>query len=146
MLKDTARVTPGAVAAAIAGAPAAASPGILTDAHQAEHEQHAAAVAAEQERLAALSPAERDQLEARADAVTQSALAVPAEQGRLWAPPFPHRSYGMHAALLPTGKVLCWSLPIKGYDFTRDNEGLAWLWDPARGTGARAFENVGPPL
>jgi len=62
----------------------------------------------------------------------------------------PH--YAIHATLLPTGKVLFW-----GFDWTQhiitqnptshqQTSGAATLWDPAKGTGARAFRTVPPPL
>jgi hypothetical protein len=129
---------------AVTPSPAAASPGGLTAEHAAEHARQAAAAAHERRRLAGLSPRERARLEARRDAVRARALATPPEEGGAWSAPFPHRSYGMHAALLPTGKVIFWSLPLNGQSDA--NEGVAWLWDPAAGTGPGAFEDVDPPL
>ncbi len=62
----------------------------------------------------------------------------------------PH--YAIHATLLPTGKVLFW-----GFDWTQhiitanptthqQTSGASTLWDPAKGTGPRAFRSVPPPL
>ncbi|MFF5706999.1 galactose oxidase-like domain-containing protein [Streptomyces sp. NPDC012794] len=45
---------------------------------------------------------------------------------------------GAHTALLPTGKVLLFS-------FEHTGAGRAFLWDPAKGTGAGSFEKVTPP-
>ncbi|KJK47650.1 glyoxal oxidase [Streptomyces sp. NRRL F-4428] len=69
---------------------------------------------------------------------------------------FPSPDFGVHVALLPTGKVLLFSFERVEADPTKEtgptntvgraNAGRAWLWDPARGTGARAFENVPPPV
>ncbi|MEU7556170.1 galactose oxidase-like domain-containing protein [Streptomyces sp. NPDC044571] len=68
---------------------------------------------------------------------------------------FPSPDFGVHAALLPTGKVLLFSFervevnPTKETGPTdrigRTNAGRAYLWDPSRGTGPRAFKNVEPP-
>ncbi|MFI8265942.1 glyoxal oxidase [Streptomyces sp. NRRL F-2747] len=68
---------------------------------------------------------------------------------------FPSPDFGVHTALLPTGKVLLFSFervetnPTKETGPTdrigRTNAGRAFLWDPAKGTGARAFKNVEPP-
>ncbi|MEV0411119.1 galactose oxidase-like domain-containing protein [Streptomyces sp. NPDC050448] len=68
---------------------------------------------------------------------------------------FPSPDFGVHTALLPTGKVLLFSFervevnPTKETGPTdrigRTNAGRAFLWDPARGTGARAFKKVEPP-
>ncbi|MFB7173507.1 galactose oxidase-like domain-containing protein [Streptomyces sp. NPDC056254] len=69
---------------------------------------------------------------------------------------FPSPDFGVHVALLPTGKVLLFSFERVEADPTKEtgptntvgraNAGRAWLWDPARGTGAHAFENVPPPV
>ncbi|MCX5589357.1 glyoxal oxidase [Streptomyces erythrochromogenes] len=69
---------------------------------------------------------------------------------------FPSPDFGVHVALLPTGKVLLFSFERVEADPTKEtgptntvgrtNAGRAWLWDPAEGTGARAFRNVPPPV
>ncbi|WP_078628027.1 glyoxal oxidase [Streptomyces sp. NRRL F-2664] len=69
---------------------------------------------------------------------------------------FPSPDFGVHVALLPTGKVLLFSFERVEADPTKEtgptntvgrtNAGRAWLWDPAKGTGARAFANVPPPV
>ncbi|MFG2751057.1 galactose oxidase-like domain-containing protein [Streptomyces xanthophaeus] len=69
---------------------------------------------------------------------------------------FPSPDFGVHAAQLPTGKVLLFSFERVEADPTKEtgptntvgrtNAGRAYLWDPARGTGARAFKKVPPPV
>src|SRR4051794_24436552 len=58
------------------------------------------------------------------------------------APDEDHRTYAIHAALLPTGKVLFFGRlpPDNG------NGSEAYLWDPEKGYGAAAFTHVPPPL
>ncbi|MFJ3881308.1 galactose oxidase-like domain-containing protein [Streptomyces sp. NPDC090077] len=51
---------------------------------------------------------------------------------------FDSPEYGAHTALLPTGKVLLFS-------FEHTGAGHAFLWDPAKGTGAGAFTKATPP-
>ncbi|MFG2998640.1 galactose oxidase-like domain-containing protein [Streptomyces sp. NPDC048340] len=69
---------------------------------------------------------------------------------------FPSPDFGVHTALLPTGKVLLFSFERVEVDPTKEtgptdrigrtNAGRAYLWDPAKGTGARAFKKVTPPI
>ncbi len=69
---------------------------------------------------------------------------------------FPSPDFGVHVAQLPTGKVLLFSFERVEADPTKEtgptntvgrtNAGRAYLWDPARGTGAKAFKNVPPPV
>ncbi|MFD3699092.1 galactose oxidase-like domain-containing protein [Streptomyces sp. NPDC058646] len=69
---------------------------------------------------------------------------------------FPSPDFGVHAAQLPTGKVLLFSFERVEADPTKEtgptntvgrtNAGRAYLWDPARGTSARAFKKVPPPV
>ncbi|MEY2226312.1 galactose oxidase-like domain-containing protein [Streptomyces sp. BF23-19] len=69
---------------------------------------------------------------------------------------FPSPDFGVHVAQLPTGKVLLFSFERVEADPTKEtgptntvgwtNAGRAYLWDPARGTGAKAFTNVPPPV
>ncbi|MFJ3879083.1 galactose oxidase-like domain-containing protein [Streptomyces sp. NPDC090077] len=78
----------------------------------------------------------------------------PAESGR-FTEFFPSPDFGVHLAQLPTGKVLLFSFERVETDPTKEtgptdrigptNAGRAFLWDPARGTGARAFKEVRPP-
>jgi Concanavalin A-like lectin/glucanases superfamily/Domain of unknown function (DUF1929)/Bacterial Ig domain len=82
--------------------------------------------------------------------VTAQAAAAPvstdpAVVGR-WSAPFSIPVMGIHAAMLPTGKLMWWSYPInpnRPYgDPSYPNTAQAWLWDPATGTTKR----VDPPL
>nr|WSX53528.1 DUF1929 domain-containing protein [Streptomyces sp. NBC_00974] len=69
---------------------------------------------------------------------------------------FPSPDFGVHLAQLPTGKVLLFSFSRVETDPTKEtgptdrigpaNAGRAYLWDPAKGTGARAFKKVTPPV
>jgi hypothetical protein len=77
------------------------------------------------------------------------ATAPPRRRTGRWAPPFTisrnYHGYAIHAALLRTGKVLFWGYPLHiNTPGIRGNETYAWLWDPARGEGRRAFEDVTP--
>jgi len=74
---------------------------------------------------------------------TQPAAAGnPAQDGR-WGGAFEIPVHGIHAALLPTGKVMLWARPFA----TPDNEAVAWLWDPTKQLGDPArFKRVDPPL
>ncbi len=56
--------------------------------------------------------------------------------------PFDLPNYAIHAAMLPTGKILFWGYPF--YDDLK-NRGEASLWDPSKGYGPSAFEDVDPP-
>jgi hypothetical protein len=112
---------------------------LLGPAHAAEH----AARRGAQRRRARRRPTRRRALRARA-------ASAPADQVGAWyepgpgATPFALPDYAIHAALLPTGKVMLWGYPpISGG--TRPNTGNAWLWDPALGFAANAFRRVAPP-
>jgi hypothetical protein len=69
---------------------------------------------------------------------------------------FDSPDFGDHVALLPTGKVLLFSFkavedsPNKETAPTeiigKDNAGRAYVWDPAKGTGADAYKAVPPPV
>jgi Domain of unknown function (DUF1929) len=56
-------------------------------------------------------------------------------------------TFGTHAIVLPTGKVLWYSIPSHG-DRPPGPRPLATalLWDPSKGTGPGAFKNVNPPI
>ncbi|MEU8777696.1 galactose oxidase-like domain-containing protein [Streptomyces sp. NPDC048606] len=89
----------------------------------------------------------------RSQALTNEAHP-PALSGR-FAQFFPSPDFGVHLAQLPTGKVLLFSFERVEVDPTKEtgptdrigptNAGRAFLWDPARGTGASAFKEVRPP-
>jgi hypothetical protein len=72
---------------------------------------------------------------------TQRASGPEAEAGAWTTTPFPLPNFAIHSAMLPTGKVLFWGYPpiVNG---SRENVGLAALWDPATGE----FEDASPPL
>ncbi|MFJ3788313.1 galactose oxidase-like domain-containing protein [Kitasatospora sp. NPDC090091] len=69
---------------------------------------------------------------------------------------FPSPDFGDHIALLPTGKVLVFSFeriesnpekePAPTQTTGKENAGRAYLWDPAKGSGADAFTKVTPPV
>lgn len=67
-----------------------------------------------------------------------AAAGPPAQVGR-WSAPFPIPVFGIHAVLLPTGKVMWWSYP---FGVESRNTAQAWLWDPRSG----AVKRVDPPL
>ena len=77
-----------------------------------------------------------------------AALAGPPEQVGRWGAPFSIPVMGIHAAMLPTGKVMWFSYPKNpaprhgGGGVNDPNTAQAWLWDPATGTTKR----VDPPL
>ncbi|GAA2157047.1 hypothetical protein GCM10009760_58730 [Kitasatospora kazusensis] len=68
---------------------------------------------------------------------------------------FPSPDYGVHIAMLPTGKVLVFSFepvtedptqePAPTQTIGKDNRGRAYIWDPAKGNGRDAFKSVPPP-
>ncbi|MFF2194270.1 galactose oxidase-like domain-containing protein [Streptomyces sp. NPDC058157] len=69
---------------------------------------------------------------------------------------FPSPDFAAHIAMLPTGKVLLFSFERMETDPTEEpaptattgkaNAGRAFLWNPAKGTGADAFTKVTPPV
>jgi hypothetical protein len=77
-----------------------------------------------------------------------AAAAGPPEQVGRWQPAFPIPVMAIHAAVLPTGKVLWFAYPKNpnprknGGDLNAANTSQAWLWDPATGQNKR----VDPPL
>ena len=98
--------------------------------------------------------ARREQMrqERRSFARARAAAGSPGEVGQ-WAAPFVmtsnFRGYGIHAAMLHTGKVLMWGYPIhvdRQADW-RGNESYAWLWDPSKGYDFHeAVEDVTPVI
>ncbi len=85
---------------------------------------------------------------ARAPKRARAAVAGdPSDIGR-WGSPFAIPVMAVHAALLPTGKVLWFAYPKNpsprygGDGGTSPNTSQAWLWDPATG----ATKQVNPPL
>lgn len=120
--------------------------------HAAEHRL----IRAEQRWIRHLSKRQLRKLVANDHQVYKAALklAAPSNVDGSWEPPFRIPNYAMHAALMPTGKVLFYGWPKdysvapNGGSGTRDarNFGTAWLWDPTAGTGPGAFKDVPPPM
>jgi Galactose oxidase-like, Early set domain/Glyoxal oxidase N-terminus len=117
--------------------------------------EHARIYAREQRALARwrqLSPAKRHRLRraaartARAQARASAQAAAPAATvGRWTVAPFGIPNYAIHAAMLPTGKVMFWGYPPLNPDGTRPLYGQAALWDPSQGTGAASMKVIPPP-
>jgi hypothetical protein len=83
---------------------------------------------------------------AEVEPVAEPASVEPQSGGR-WGQPFAIPVMGIHAVLLPTGKVLWWSYPQNpdeglGDPAKAQNTATAWLYDPATGESRR----VDPPL
>jgi hypothetical protein len=121
--------------------------GVAAIDHAKEHEILFRLAERDERRWNAMSPAER---QAKSEQATQEALAYarttsgdPRQVGKWTKAPFELPNYAIHAAMLPTGKILFW-----GYPFYDDltNRGEASLWDPTEGYGPGAFEDVDPPL
>ena len=129
----------------------AAETALLGRAHALEHERVRRSEVRALRRWRALPRAERSRIRLRqerrarasAQRVTQAAGAA-SVTGRWTVAPFPLPNYAIHAAVLPTGKVLFYGYPpLQGGK--RPNFGQAALWDPKLGTGASSFKNVPPP-
>jgi hypothetical protein len=113
-------------------------------------------LSAAQRRRAVLQQRRRDQRAVRASAASSgppSRVGAWNVDRRLHSLPFPlaplpvaptpgDRTYAVHAALLPTGKVIFWGLVPPRYG----NESEAYLWDPTKGYGPESFKRVTPPL
>ncbi|MDX6643830.1 MAG: hypothetical protein QOD76_1792, partial [Solirubrobacteraceae bacterium] len=124
---------------------------LLGPAHAAEHAGERAAQRRWKRRWRHMSPAARRRwsLRQRRGLRALAASAPPDQVGAWYEPgpgatPFALPDYAIHAALLPTGKVMLWGYPpVSGG--TRPNTGNAWLWDPALGYASSAFKRVAPP-
>lgn len=96
----------------------------------------------------------------RFEQLTQSQAEInaeydPSEFGR-FTDYFTSPDFGVHVALLPTGKVLLFSFeriqdnpqvePAPTQTIGEENAGRAYLWDPAAGTGPDSFTAVPPPV
>jgi hypothetical protein len=91
----------------------------------------------EQTKAGALAEPERREIAAVAAA---EAADVPADVGRWLAQKYEMPIVAIHAALLPTGKVMIFSYPTYP---DRPNNAEAWLWDPANPTAPPVAKN--PP-
>jgi hypothetical protein len=115
----------------------------LGPAHAAEHARARAAARRQRRarrRCRAMRPAARRRCLAAAGLPGRARAAqvpLPSLSGS-WSPPFSIPVPAVHAALLPTGKVMFFS--VAGTQPSA--EGNAWLWDPATG----AQREVDPPL
>lgn len=135
--------------------PAAADPPAAGAPHASQHAAHDARLEKlkqrEMARLADLSPDQRRRTQTRqrrrqqAYAAQSERLGAPEEVGRWTVEPFQIPAFAIHTALLPTGKVLFYSYPAKNPDYSRPNEGRAFIWDPSKGTGSDSFKDVAPP-
>lgn len=115
--------------------------------HATEHEIFFRMAQRDERRWDAMAPAERRAEAARAAqearGFARGAAGDPKQVGKWTRAPFELSNYAIHAAMLPTGKVLFWGYPF--YD-DLENRGEAALWDPSEGHGPGAFSDVDPPL
>ena len=134
--------------------------GVLGAEHAAEHAALRQSDRRALQRSRRLSPAGRERLREREQeryrdsirASARSAADFPPQSFGQWTTPggtpfkLEGASYAIHAALLPTGKVLFWGYPDDPGS-GKPNTGEAALWDPAAPDPAapEAFESV-PPL
>src|SRR5437763_7208278 len=119
---------------------------VLGPVHAREHAmerriQHRAIV-----RWRSLSPAKRARILHTRRLAAQAENTQPASEVGSWAPLFPLPVHAIHAAVLPTGKVMIWSYPFQATNSApRALETHAYIWDPELGSGASAFHEVPPP-
>jgi galactose oxidase-like protein len=121
---------------------------VLGAEHAAEHARERAAQADETRRWKRLSPsrrrriATRNRAEAERFASRTESTGAASEVGRWTHAPFQIPHAAVHAAMLPTGKVMFW-----GPSFPNEprNRGNAALWNPSQGYGSLAFTEVPPP-
>lgn len=78
----------------------------------------------------------------RGKAALRAQAGTASQVGKWTTPPFPIPTWAIHAAMLPTGKVLFYSYIRPN----KDSAGRAALWDPTKGTGPDSFTSVDPPL
>ena len=130
---------------AVASHPDGASPGLPPGMSEAElREAETAILGPEHAAEHAQQRAVASQLEAdpadtatAGDGSAQFRVVGPPAQVGQWGAPFEIPTVGIHAALLPTGKVMWWSNIVPG-----ENTAQAWLWDPSTG----ATKRVDPPI
>jgi len=119
---------------------------VLGPVHAREHalerrSQHRAIV-----RWRSLSPAKRARILHTRRLAVRAASTQPASEVGSWDAPFQLPVHAIHAAVLPTGKVMIWSYPFQATNTSpRALETHAYIWDPSLGTGAGAFHEVSPP-
>jgi galactose oxidase-like protein len=118
----------------------------LGSAHAREHAVARGAARRQLKRWRALPASKRRQIRDAARHRLHAAASEPASEVGRWDTPFALPVHAVHSAILPTGKVMFWSYPFRASESAaREVEGRAWLWDPAEGTGAGAFEQISPP-
>ncbi|MCJ0869914.1 galactose oxidase early set domain-containing protein [Streptomyces sp. AP-93] len=98
----------------------------------------------------------RARLKALTESQAEANAALAPEQYGVFKEYFDSPDFAAHIALLPTGKVLLFSFERIETNPTKEpaptniigptNAGRAFLWDPAKGTGAAAFTKVTPPV
>jgi Domain of unknown function (DUF1929) len=101
--------------------------------------EHALQRALARERSAA--PSSTSAVAVAAEEHARAAAAGPPEQVGRWSAPFSIPIFGIHAVMLPTGKVMWWSYPDP-FGPDRRNTAQAWLWDLRSGS----FKRIDPPL
>ena len=115
--------------------------------HAQEHEILFELAREEERRWQQMTPAEREaeanRANAEAEALARATAGDPKRVGKWTRAPFELPNYAIHAAMLPTGKILFWGVPASP---NVQNRGEAALWDPSKGYGPDAFEDVDPPL
>jgi hypothetical protein len=117
---------------------------LLGDAHATEHARQRKITRRAAARWRRMSPSQRRSARAEERSAKVAGDPGPPSEVGAWDAAFPLPVHGIHAALLPTGKVILWAYPF-GPETGRANEGRSFVWDPARGTGADAFTDVPPP-
>jgi hypothetical protein len=117
---------------------------VLGAAHAREH-------ALERRLLRRLDPSTARATSSDGRAAADAPLLAAAVDDGQWSAPFDIPVMAIHATLLPTGKVLWFSYPTnpnpdQGAGPGVPNTAMAWVWDPAAGTGPAAFKRVDPPI
>jgi hypothetical protein len=114
--------------------------------HAQEHEILFELNRSEERRWAKMTQAERQaesaKAAAEAEALARRTEGNPKHVGKWTQAPFELPNYAIHAAMLPTGKILFWGYPTYP---DLQNRGEAAIWDPTEGYGPGAFEDVDPP-
>ena len=119
---------------------------MLGPAHALEHALERQAEHRAIKRWRALSAVARTRMVRARRGSLRAANAAPAWEVGRWHSRFPLPIHAIHAALLPTGKLMIWSYPFRASETAPVViEGRAYIWDPAKGTGSRAFHEVTPP-
>ena len=109
--------------------------------HAREHAELRREARAAARRHAKPPPSQRHE---RAKARASARAAGPRDQVGAWTQaPFDLPNYAIHAAMLPTGKVLFYGYFFGAYE--PGYPGRAALWDPSAGTGPGSFTIVDPP-